>query len=127
MFHARPVKCNICGSPVVFGQMKDFNVTSFQSGYGYFCTNPKCGASVGTHKKKHKDALGTLADAETRQLRALCHEEFNRHWYTLTTREKSRIYYKLSKALHIRYEDCHFGYMQAAELKKALSIMKSWD
>ena len=49
-------------------------------------------------------------------------------WYVIrnSTAGKNRLYFKLSKELGIKSEDCHFGYMDYEQLQKALNIMKSW-
>lgn len=54
----------------------------------------------------------------------VCHQEFDKHWDS--TAGKNRLYFKLSKELGIKSEDCHFGYMDYEQLQKALNIMKSW-
>ena len=123
MFDSRPTICPVCGGNVIYGKMKDFGLTPYQSGYCYICE--KCGSYVGTHRKSPKDALGILACSNTRKLRSICHEEFYKHYYSLTG--KNRAYYRLSKELHIKFDDCHFGYMDAATLSRALNIMKGWE
>ena len=45
----------------------------------------------------------------------------------MSTAGKSRVYYRLSKEMGIKKEDCHFGYMQKDQLVEALSIMQSWE
>ena len=118
MFDSRPTRCN-CGGTVVYGKMEKFGLRPYQSGYCYICQ--KCGAYVGTHQNRPKDALGILATGDTRRLRVLCHEEFDKHW--MSTAGKSRVYYRLSKEMGIKKEDCHFGYMQKDQLVEALSII----
>lgn len=122
MFDSRPTRCN-CGGTVVYGKMEKFGLRPYQSGYCYICQ--KCGAYVGTHQNRPKDALGILATGDIRRLRVLCHEEFDKHW--MSTAGKSRVYYRLSKEMGIKKEDCHFGYMQKDQLVEALSIMQSWE
>ena len=95
-YDSRPTVCK-CGGKVIYGRMKDFGITPYKSGYCYFCT--KCGAYVGTH-------------------------ENSKHWDSPAG--KNRLYFKLSKELGIKSEDCHFGYMDYEQLQKALNIMKSW-
>lgn len=123
MYDPRPSICNICNGKVVYEPMKNFNITSFQSGYYYYCI--ECGAFVGTHKNRPKEALGSLANAKTRKLRVMCHKEFDKHW--MTTAGKNRLYYKLSQEMEINKEDCHFGYMDEQQLEKAYEIMKNWE
>ena len=117
-----PNVCNICNGKVEYKKMKDVGITPFQSGYCYICT--ACGAYVGTHRNRPKEALGILANSKTRQLRMICHEEFDKHW--MTTAGKNRAYFALSRALGIKKEDCHFGYMDAKMLIKSMEIMDKW-
>ncbi len=123
MFDARPVKCPICGSHVSYGKLTDFGLEPYQSGYCYHCDS--CGAYVGTHKNNPKDALGVLSTGNVRRLRAICHEEMEKHYYSSTGR--NRAYYSLSKALNLKKDDCHFGHMNEEQLLKALKIMKGWE
>ena len=45
----------------------------------------------------------------------------------MSTAGKSRVYYKLSKEMGIKTDDCHFGYMEREQLLEALAIMQSWE
>lgn len=121
-YDSRPSKCPDCGGKVTYGKMADFGIQPYQSGYCYICL--ACGSYVGTHKNRPKEALGRISDRKTRQLRVKCHNEFDRHWQS--TAGKNRLYYKLSKELGIKTEDCHFGYMDYEELRAAYDIMRSW-
>ena len=121
-FDSRPTVCNVCGGHVSYGKMKDLGIPEYQSGYCYHCEN--CGAYVGTHRKEPKDALGILASGDVRKLRSICHQEFDKYYYSLPG--KNRAYYRLSKELGIKYEDCHFGHMDEPMLQKSLNIMKGW-
>lgn len=122
MFDSRPNKCNVCGGSVTYGRMIDFGLRPYQSGYCYYCKN--CGAYVGTHKKSNKEALGILSNGKTRKLRVICHNEFDKHWMSLSGKNKA--YFRLSKEMEIKSEECHFGYMDEKQLKQALTIMKGW-
>lgn len=121
MYDVYPSKCNICGGEVEYKKLKDVGLESFQSGWCYICTN--CGAYVGTHKNRPKEALGILAHKDTRRLRMICHEEFDRHWTSIAG--KNRAYYRLSKLLGIPKENCHFGHMDNEMLLKALEAMQN--
>ena len=59
----RPTECNICGGEVEYIPNKQIYGKSYGSGFCYHCTN--CGAYVGTHKPRPKDALGILAKPNT--------------------------------------------------------------
>ena len=121
-YDSRPSICPDCNGKVEYGRMVDYGIKPYQSGYCYICV--RCKAYVGTHRNTPKEALGRLSDSRTRRMRVLCHEEFDKHWQS--TAGKNRLYYKLSKELGIKSEECHFGYMDYEELEKAYEIMKKW-
>lgn len=121
-YDPRPTICPLCKGNVIYGDMRSFGLKPYQSGKCYICST--CGAFVGTHQKQPMDALGMLGHGDVRKLRAICHEEFDRHW--MSTSAKNRLYYKLSLDMGIDYEQCHFGYMNKENLLKALNIMKGW-
>ena len=123
MYDPRPNKCPDCNGNVVYGKMTDFGLKSFQSGKCYYCTN--CGAYVGTHQNRPKEALGRLADGKTRHMRMMCHKEFDKHWESTVV--MNRLYYRLSKELGMKKEDCHFGYMDYEQLNHAYQIMLNWE
>ena len=122
-FNPRPVSCHACGVRLEYGRMEDFGINPFGSGYCYFC--PGCGRYVATHRKKPKDAMGIPGTSMERKLRRQCHEAFDATYES--TRGRNRAYHILSKALNIREEDCHFGYMEEDMLKKALEEINSWQ
>lgn len=119
MIDDRPTKCNICGGKVIYGTLKEFGLKEYQSGKCYYCS--KCRAYVGTHRNQPQDALGTLADGKTRALRAKCHEEFDKHYMSLTARDT--LYYMLAKEMGIPKEECHFGHFNQKQLEEAMQIM----
>ena len=121
MINERPTTCNICGGDVIYGKMEDFQLKPYQSGYCYLCT--RCGAYIGTHKHEPEVALGILGDPETRKLRAICHEEFKRHYMSLTAR--STLYYMLATEMGLTLEECHFGHFTKEQLEKSMEIMKT--
>ena len=121
-FDVYPTQCNLCGGVVEYKRMESIGIRPYQSGYCYICTS--CNAYVGTHRKKPKEALGLLADSATRHLRVICHDEFDKHWYTLAGR--NRAYYRLSLDLGIKPEDCHFAHMDEDTLLRALDFMQDW-
>ena len=121
-FDPRPSTCHACGAALEYGKMESFGIRPFGSGKCYFC--PDCGRYVATHKKRPLDALGLPGTAEERGLRAECHSMFDSLYGT--TRGRNNAYHALAKELGLRDEDCHFGYMEKADLEKALKIMEKW-
>lgn len=117
----RPTKCNICDGEVEYIPNKQIYGKSYGSGFCYHCTN--CGAYVGTHKPRPKDALGILATAEMREMKMKCHDIFDEMWNT--PKQRNKMYKWLAKELDIRLEDCHFGYFDMAMLNKAYNILRN--
>ena len=122
-FDPRPIYCHACGIRLEYGKMDDFGIRPFGSGYCYYC--PGCGRYVATHKKKTKDALGIPGTDEERRLRRKCHEAFDATYDA--SRGRNRAYHTLAKALNLKEEDCHFGYMEKDMLEKSLEIIYSWE
>lgn len=60
-----PKICNICGGKVIYCSNAEIYGVEYGSGKCYLCT--KCGAYVGTHKPRPKEALGLLADEQMRK------------------------------------------------------------
>lgn len=116
----RPKECNICGGKVEYIQNKHIYGKSYGSGYCYYCEN--CGAYVGTHRVRPKEAFGILANAEMRQLKMKCHDLFDKMW--TTGEQRKRLYKWLAKELGINVEDCHFGYFDMDMLKKSYKILE---
>lgn len=70
-----PKICNICGGKVIYVTNDRIYGKKYGSGYCYLCQN--CGAYVGTHKPRPKEALGLLANRFMRETKMKCHEIFD--------------------------------------------------
>ena len=64
MINTHPTHCNICGGPVTYCSNARIYGREYGSGYCYLCE--QCGAYVGTHKPRPREALGLLADEPMR-------------------------------------------------------------
>ena len=64
MIDKYPTVCNLCGGKVIYTSNARIYGKEYGSGKCYLCTN--CGAYVGTHKPRPREALGLLADAKMR-------------------------------------------------------------
>lgn len=112
-----PVQCNICGGKVKFNRSsKDKS----KSGFVYYCSN--CYAWVGTNPKRPKEALGELANRDTRKRRRDLHIWFDNLWSNHS--ERAMYYDKLAVALG--KSECHFSQMTMEELDRAEQIVKKW-
>lgn len=118
----KPTKCNICGGDVILTSNSVIYGKEFGNGKIYYCTS--CEAYVGTHKYRDDEAMGILANKETRELRLHCHKIFDEMW--TTKKERSNLYKKLADKLKINLEDCHFGYMDYNMLNEAWFILMEW-
>ena len=56
-----PTTCNLCGGQVIYTSNERVYGRKYGSGYCYLCTC--CGAYVGTHEPRPREALGLLADS----------------------------------------------------------------
>lgn len=91
----------------------------------------KCGAMVGCHPGTGIPA-GRPASGETRYLRAIAHEAFDKIWSSNGTRTRNATGYARTKAykwlagqLGIDPSACHFGFMGREELRRALAIIQT--
>ena len=64
MINTHPTKCNICGGRVIYTSNSRIYGREYGSGYCYLCQS--CGAYVGTHKPRPREAFGILADERMR-------------------------------------------------------------
>lgn len=116
----RPTTCNLCGGKVKYVSNAEIYGRQYGSGFAYLCT--KCGAYVGTHKPRPKDALGLLANAEMRKLKIECHDLFDLRWND--HKERSKQYKWLAEQLGIPVSECHFGWFDTPMLLKAKQILE---
>ena len=110
MIDLQPKVCNLCGGKVEYQKTR------------YVCL--VCGAYVGTHKNRPKEAMGTLADERTRKKRIELHQFLDKFWRTKRGRNKA--YKKLAEEMGIPFDECHFGYMNYEELEQAKQILLKW-
>lgn len=125
-----PTICNICGGKVVYVSNSKVYGKQYGSGFCYYCT--KCGAYVGTHEPRPKEALGLLSNKEMRDKKMQCHEIFDRCWRNEQTGKQRHIkrsscYKRLAESLGISLEECHFGYFDLETLNRAYEILKLWE
>ena len=116
----QPTICNLCGGKVIYTTNDKIYGKKYGSGYCYYCE--KCGAYVGTHKPRPKEALGVLANAKMREMKKKCHFIFDTLWST--PQERKKCYKALAEKLSISVDECHFGYFDMYMLNKAYEILK---
>lgn len=119
----KPKTCNICGGKVEYISNDQIYGRKYGSGFCYHCT--VCGAYVGTHKGRPKEAFGILANKEMRDMKMKCHDIFDSMW--TTGQERKKLYAKLASELKIKVNNCHFGYFDLDMLNKAYNVLKSWE
>ena len=118
----QPDTCNLCSGEVVYVSNAAIYGKEYGSGFCYLCKN--CGAYVGTHRGRPKEAFGILANRRMRDYKKTCHGLFDRLWNT--KEERRAMYKKLAEAMEIPVEECHFGYFDTHQLIQALSIIMEW-
>lgn len=123
MVNLYPTVCNICGGKVIYSSNADIYGVEYGSGKCYRCL--KCGAYVGTHKPRPKEAMGLLADKKMRTGKKACHELFDSKWKGMPKSRKKRqdLYLWLSRMMKIPVEECHFGYFDLDQLRKAYKVL----
>lgn len=100
----------------------------------WVCGNyPSCNSYVGCHKGTN-NPLGTLADAELRELRKEAHALFDPLWkekkihkidpsFTPGINARKKAYGWLSDQMFIEQRNCHFSQMSKQQLRKAIRIL----
>ena len=118
-----PTKCNLCGGAVEYVSNARIYGKEYGSGKCYHCSN--CGAYVGTHKPRPKEALGILANEPMRKEREACHIRFDMMWVGAKNPRKKRreLYSWLAQELGVDARDCHFGYFDLETLRQAYKIL----
>lgn len=125
MIDLHPTRCNICGGHVVFTSNAIIYGKEYGSGKCYLCQS--CGAYTGTHRPRPKEALGLLADKSMRKGKVLCHDLFDAMWKGKPKARKKRkdLYAWLADRMGIPVEECHFGYFDIHQLRRAYLILKT--
>ena len=121
-----PTECNICGGNVIYTSNSKIYGREYGSGKMYYCTS--CGAYVGTHIPRPKEAFGILANQQMRDMKIKCHELFDEKWIhekTINQKRKARrnAYKQLADKLCIPVSNCHFGYFDMDMLNKAYVML----
>lgn len=118
-----PTKCNLCGGHVIYTSNSVIYGKEYGSGKCYLCT--ECGAYVGTHKPRPREAMGILANKEMRDMKMKCHDLFDKKWLGAKNKRKARqsAYMDLAEKLKINISECHFGYFDLPTLNKAYQIL----
>lgn len=88
MINTHPTKCNICGGRVIYTSNSRIYGREYGSGYCYLCQS--CGAYVGTHKPRPREAFGILADERMRNGKKMCHSLFDPLWQGKPKARKKR-------------------------------------
>ena len=123
MVDLHPTKCNLCGGNVVYTSNARIYGRTYGSGFCYLCE--ACGAYVGTHRPRPREALGLLADERMRYLKKACHALFDPLWQhkPQASQRRKAMYHWLAQQMGIPDEDCHFGYFDADKLRIAHKIL----
>lgn len=119
-----PTECNLCGGEVEYISNRRIYGRSIGSGKCYRCK--ACGAYVGTHVPRPKEALGVLSDDRMRTGKTFCHLLFDKRWKSARNKRKARTreYEWLAEKMGIPVCECHFGYFDLEQLRRAYKILK---
>lgn len=124
MVDLQPTKCNLCGGKVVYVSNAKIYGRQYGSGYCYCCTS--CDAYVGTHEPRPKEALGILANKQMRDWKMKCHSLFDPLWKN-KRKKRGQLYTNLALQMGIPISQCHFGYFNLEDLKRAYEILETWS
>lgn len=115
------MNCHYCGKEVtiesgkyVYPHRPDLYKLNF-----YVCK--PCEAYVGCHKNT-TTPLGTVANAELRQHRSLCHTVFDPMWRN-GSMTRSEAYSWLSTNLNIPKNKCHIAMFNTAQCDQLLTLL----
>lgn len=127
MIDLHPKTCNLCRGHVEYASNAVIYGRKYGSGFCYRCT--ACGAYVGTHYRRPKEAMGILANKEMRTWKMKCHAVFDAFWKVSPKPQerRSNLYVRLAGEMGIDVPECHFGYFGLAQLKQAYAILQKWQ
>lgn len=124
---AAPV-CPYCGNP---SELVDSSAVYSRS-YGPIWLCRPCKAWVGVHKATN-EPLGTLANAELRDLRVQTHALLDPLWKfgqaQMGKKARGAVYAWLAGKLGIEIASCHVGMFDAARCRQAIGTLQdaSWE
>lgn len=113
------VNCGYCGKTSVMVSSLEFYGRDYGTNV-YKCG--ECNAYVGTHKGT-TIPLGTLANAELRELRRCCHSLIDPYWKS-GKYKRTTIYKRMSKALNIPIQETHIGMFDKETCLKLIGFFK---
>ena len=118
-----PTTCNLCGGQVIYTSNERVYGRKYGSGYCYLSTC--CGAYVGTHEPRPREALGLLADSRMRKGKIMCHALFDALWRgkPKARRKRDALYEWLAGQMGLPLADCHFGYFDLQQLRQAYRLL----
>jgi len=120
------MKCNYCERNAEWVENKVIYGRNYGKSYMiWFCKN--CDAYVGCHKNT-KEALGTLAKKELRNLRkeakSLFIKEFLYGEWQVPFRVKKDAYHRLADMIGTKRSETHFGMFNESACQKIISLLK---
>lgn len=119
--------CPYCGGKVIYtDNSRIYHGRTYGNGKCFVCIN--CGASVGVHgdcPPSHKP-LGLLATPQMKHLKMSCHNLFDRVWKR-HLKSRGECYRILAKKMGIPVKQCHFGWFNETDLKRAIKILRNKD
>lgn len=120
----KPTVCNLCGGEVKLVSNSAIYGKTYGNGKAYVCQ--ECGAYVGIVPGTKDVALGILANAKMRALKVACHALLDPYWKSRNM-TRGDAYRRLAADMNLPFRDCHFGHFDTETLRKALTILASWE
>jgi hypothetical protein len=111
--------CPYCGGHPKLADSQEI----YGKSYGPMWICRPCGAYVGCHKGTNKP-LGTLANAETRELRKRVHAMFDPLWKSRRI-HRTNAYGALAEEMRIERRHCHIGMFTSEQCRAAIEAIKT--
>lgn len=122
----RPIRCDACGSPRVHLQKRSLMKMRAPRTWDLIWHCLECEALVGCHEGTDIP-LGLMADAETRGMRFLAHEHFDRLWRGRSApMSRAEAYAWMARTLAVSADAAHIGMLDRAQCEQLIAAVGSW-
>lgn len=113
------VNCPYCKEGAEFITSKEFYGRDYKTNI-YICRD--CDARVGTHRNS-KRPLGTMANAELRELRRVCHSLIDPFWQYGKYSRKT-VYIRMAKAMGLTSAEAHIGMFNEEQCRELIGYFQ---
>jgi len=115
--------CPYCGNGAIWCENKVVYKKNHGRSYMIWLCKP-CDAYVGCHNNT-KEALGGLANKKLREIRQVCHEEFDAFWVRKRM-TRTQGYRWMQRAMKLTPSQAHIGNFRISACKYLLRILRKY-